>query len=253
LARYNTNGSLDDGSPNDATPDDTFGTGGFVAIPFTGPAPGALAVEGPSLALEPDGSILFARTHFNGTDSHHALARYTTTGTPDTSFGSGTGAVTINLSGSQYGRSVAIQPDGKLVVVGVTTQDTIIARLQPDGTLDTGFGSGGIVIRSFSSGTYDGFVDVALQADGKIVAVGTASIPVGRATTPAFLIARYQASSSTPSLMTSRQATNQAGLILVGSPSELLMGTTESEHDLTMLATELVRSHTKRSRPLDLR
>src|SRR6185503_912253 len=111
-----------------------------------------VAIDGRSLAVQPNGSIVFARTHFNGTDSDLALARYTTTGTPDTSFGGGTGVVTVNLGGNEYGRSVAIQPDGKLVVVGLTSQDSLVARFQPDGALDTGFGSGGIVIRSFSGG-----------------------------------------------------------------------------------------------------
>jgi uncharacterized delta-60 repeat protein len=296
LLRYNLNGSLDDGSANDSTPGDSFGTGGMVVTDWGGYdnlvglaiqsdgkilaagqfesadssyyvaryntngsldvsfATGGFLTGGPSsyllrfthpLALQQDDRVVLARSDFNGTDYHMGLARYTTTGTPDPSFGEGSGAVTLNLSGTQYAKAVAIQSDEKFVVVG-SSQDSIVARLQPDGTLDTGFGSGGIVIHSFSSGTYDNFVDAALHFDGKIVAVGTASIPVGRTTTPAFLIARFQGNSAAP-LSASKALTGGTppiGQSAATGQLEVLVPWTDPY--LTQLATDVILSQPKR-------
>ena len=244
VARYNANGSLDDGSGNDTTPGDRFGTSGIVTTPFGGAGSGGIS-GGDMLALQSDGPIILSRSSYNGTDYDLAVARFTTTGALDVvGFGSGNGYVTLSLGENQLGRSVAVQADDKIVIAGDSGSVThqIIARLQPNGSPDTGFGSGGIVISSFSANTHD----MSLQADGKVVAVGSARIPVGKTTTNAFLITRYLGDSVIPSLMASRQAANQASPSMVGSPSELLAGSTGSDQDLTTLATELVRSRMRR-------
>ena len=69
--------------------------------------------------------------------------------------------------------SAALQPDGKIVVVGHSRTDFALARFNPDGSLDTGFGDNGKVITSFSS-EYETARAVAIQADGKIILVGLA-------------------------------------------------------------------------------
>ena len=74
-----------------------------------------------------------------------------------------------------YGRAyaVAMQADGKIVLAGVASYDGFgVARHLPDGTLDTSFGGTGAVRTRFNgpSAAYA----VAIQADGKIVVVGTA-------------------------------------------------------------------------------
>ncbi|HJZ23303.1 MAG TPA: hypothetical protein VJ201_02510, partial [Candidatus Babeliales bacterium] len=117
-----------------------------------------------------------------------ALARYTPTGILDSGFGSGGLVITDFGSFTDIGQSIAIQPDGKIVVAGYTTAipnlnnfaidpaNFALARYTPTGTLDSGFGSGGIVITDF--GSDDSGNSVAIQSDGKIIVAGsTASGP----------------------------------------------------------------------------
>jgi uncharacterized delta-60 repeat protein len=102
--------------------------------------------------------------------------------------------VTVPRVGYQNPTTVTIQPDGKLVVVGRSETDSLVARFESDGRLDTGFGSGGVVVYSFSSGNDDDLRDVAVQADGKIVAVGITT-PPGLTSGATFLIARFEGKS----------------------------------------------------------
>jgi len=105
------------------------------------------------------------------TDTDLTVARYSASGSPDPSFG-GTGIVAINLGDYEHTGAVLVQSDGKVVVAGssVMGQDTwTMARLNDDGSLDSGFGSGGIVVLSGSAGIIR---SIAQQADGKIVATG---------------------------------------------------------------------------------
>jgi len=81
VASYNTNGSLDDGSGNDSTPGDSLGAAGAVATPFGGQGLGT-ATQGNPLALQPDGSIVYARSRWNGTDTDLAMARFAPPGWP---------------------------------------------------------------------------------------------------------------------------------------------------------------------------
>jgi uncharacterized delta-60 repeat protein len=68
-----------------------------------------------------------------------------------------------------------MQADGRIVVVGRATSSTILdmalVRYRADGTLDTGFDGDGILTADFH-GKGEFGQDVALQADGKIVAAG---------------------------------------------------------------------------------
>src|SRR5262249_28887387 len=85
-----------------------------------------------------------------------------TAGTLDTSFGSPNGYLVTSPGGDSWGSMAAIQPaDGKIVVVGWAPgiagkmkghQSMAVLRYNPDGTLDSSFGSGGTVITSV--GTY---------------------------------------------------------------------------------------------------
>src|SRR5262249_22506156 len=101
-----------------------------------------------------------------------AIARYTTAGALDTSFGTG-GRVIATASGfpGDYANAVAIQSDGKIVVAGYSNGHIGVIRLNTDGALDGTFGSGGVLYASFTSGF--GFINaLAIQADGSIVAAG---------------------------------------------------------------------------------
>lgn len=78
---------------------------------------------------------------------------------------------------SDYSRALVMQPDGKFVVVGQVSSSTVndfgIVRYNADLTLDTSFGTGGILLVDFF-GASDGANDVAIQPDGRIVAIGVA-------------------------------------------------------------------------------
>ena len=140
LLRYNPDGTLDT----------SFGNSGEVLTIYRPTNPGAgSAIE--DLALQPDGKIVTVGE--SGTSVSPAtwvtVARYNLDGTIDTSFGSaGTGLVVISQSSGSVGRSVSLQPDGKIVVAGQwtvgSTSEFTLARLNPDGTPDSTFGTGGI-------------------------------------------------------------------------------------------------------------
>jgi uncharacterized delta-60 repeat protein len=182
LARYNPDGTLDGG----------FGTGGKVLTDFSqGSDDRAFA-----MALQPDGKIVVAgQSEAGRSDPVFALARYTSNGTLDTTFGNA-GLVTTsfrNVSLDQA-RAVAIQPDGKIVATGFSFtndsgSDFALARYNADGTLDSTFGSDGKVLTDFSQGRLDFANAVTIQSDGKIVAAGEADVNGAFR----FALARYKA------------------------------------------------------------
>jgi uncharacterized delta-60 repeat protein len=91
--------------------------------------------------------------------------------------------VTTDVAGGHdFGEDVVLQPDGKIVVVGRNTSATVtdlaLARYSRDGSLDTSFGSDGILTTDFHGGGDFG-QDIALQTDGKLVAAGHAANSTG--------------------------------------------------------------------------
>jgi len=162
LARYNADGSLDT----------AFGSNGKVTTDF-----GSTSDHAWSVAVQTDGKIVVAGYSDQGdTDYDFALVRYHTDGSPDDTFGTG-GKVTTDF-GFSYDRAVAVavDPDGKIVVAGYSDQedtghDFALARYNGDGSLDTTFGTDGLVTTDFGSATDDAWA-VAVQADRKIVAAG---------------------------------------------------------------------------------
>lgn len=127
-----------------------------------------------SMALQPDGKLIVAGvTSNNITSQDFAVVRYNTDGTLDPGFGVG-GRVTTTFSvfGSQdVARAVALQPDGKIVVAGDSISDFALARYNSDGSLDTSFGSDGMLRTDFNRSD-DSAAAIAIQGDGKIVAAG---------------------------------------------------------------------------------
>jgi uncharacterized delta-60 repeat protein len=102
----------------------------------------------------------------------------------DNSFGGGSGTVITDFSADGEAYAVAIQPDGRIVVSGLSRPDSDIshnraalARYNTDGSLDTSFGSGGRV--TTTTNTHQGFA-VAIQSDGKILTTGFGSNNVTR-------------------------------------------------------------------------
>jgi uncharacterized delta-60 repeat protein len=183
LARYNSDGTLDS----------TFGSNG---IAITDIAAG-LSDEANAVTLQADGKIIaagYAHGVNNGLD--FALARYNTDGSLDSTFGFA-GIVTTHLnSGSERARDVAVQADGKIVAAGFagtgTGTDFALVRYNTDGSLDTAFGNNGLVTTDFDNNS-DFAHAVGIQADGKIVAAGNASVLIHSTQTRYFVIglARY--------------------------------------------------------------
>lgn len=170
VARYNANGTLDTG----------FGSGGTVVFNQSGDYN-----EIWDLALASDGNILAAGdASFGGQPSTFAVAELNiTNGSLVTNFGNGGIASVVPTYGYQSRAfSVVVQPDGDIVLGGVTKggnydSEITLARFTPAGTLDSGFGSGGVA-KTDLPGWYDQGDGLALQPDGKFVVAGYTS-PAG--------------------------------------------------------------------------
>ena len=214
LARYNPSGSLDPSFSGDGRQRTNFGgsdqangvalqAGGKIVAVGRGGGDFALARYGPSGSLDPsfsgDGR---QRTNFGGSDAANgvalqadgkivavggsgggdfALARYNPNGSLDPGF-SGDGRQTTDFPGPDRATGVALQGDGKIVVVGSAAADSdsddadfALARYNADGSLDTSFSGDGRQTTDF--GGFERASGVALQGDGKIVVVGASAEP----------------------------------------------------------------------------
>jgi len=137
--------------------------------------------------LQPDGKIVVAGQALTGAGFDVALARYESDGTLDDTFGTG-GKVLTDFGGrNDLASSVAVLPDGNIVVAGQASVARglgfALARYNSSGTLDDSFGAGGIVTTDF--GLLDqGFsvayaASLAVQPDGRMVAAGRAYVNGG--------------------------------------------------------------------------
>ncbi len=177
--------------------DPTWGSGGKVTVDVGGPGP--YEDEPFWMVRQPDGKYVTAGKARNQTTGSFdfAVMRYDTNGALDPTFGQWGVALIDFTGGYEEGLSIALQPDGKLVVAGRTARpggaaDFGIARLMPNGARDPSFGWGGIVATDFFGGSDDALA-VAVQADGKIVAAGFATSPT---TGSDFAIVRYNRNGS---------------------------------------------------------
>jgi uncharacterized delta-60 repeat protein len=174
---------------SDGTQDASFGSGGIVTTSFTSPL-GPVSQYTEELALDPNsGKIVVA--------ANSVIVRYNTNGSLDTGFGSNNlGYVTLStLSFS----TVAVQSDDRVLVAGTiflnnaSTKEIGLDRLNPDGTLDTSFGTNGVVVTSPTDYVYAD--SVKIQANGQILVGGT-QYPSPTNTNHMFLVARYNTNGS---------------------------------------------------------
>jgi uncharacterized delta-60 repeat protein len=176
LARVNADGSLDQG----------FGTGGEVTTDFVGPVNSTAGAA----VRQPDGKVVLVGTARSGAASSVGVARFNPDGTPDATFSSD-GQVLLNAPSQPFGgpfdtgRAVAVQPDGKIVVMDVYGQfssfSTTLFQLNADGSLDNSFGPGGsVTLPDFMFNPVPG--DLLVQPDGRIL-VGRTSLDAGQAIT----------------------------------------------------------------------
>ena len=184
LRRFNADGSVDT----------TFGGGTGRVVSPDGTDATAYAV-----AARPDGSIYVAGGGGFPTTTF-ILTRYTSAGAVDTNFGNnGTASIGFNVFGNgsdviNVAQAIAFQSTGKIVLGGyatlmkdANTEDTDFAlcRLNPNGSLDTSFGTNGLVTTDLSGGGYDSVGGLVVTPTDQIVAAGAAGTKVG--------VARYGA------------------------------------------------------------
>ena len=129
MARYNSNGSLDN----------TFGIGGIVSTPIGGGTHG----EGNSVVIQSDGKIILAGKSRNGSNLFHfALIRYNSDGTLDTNFGiDGKTLTHIGISYS-IGKSLGIDGNGKILLGGYayngSSIEMVLARYNSSASVGLG-------------------------------------------------------------------------------------------------------------------
>jgi uncharacterized delta-60 repeat protein len=131
------------------------------------------------VAIQGDGKIVAAGGSDQGGNAQFAVARVRQNGALDKSF-SGDGRRTFGFGNGTLGdgaAAVAIQHDGKIVVVGGSDQggngQFAVTRLLPDGRFDKSFSGDGRRTFGFKNGTLgDGAAAVAIQRDGRIVVAG---------------------------------------------------------------------------------
>ncbi|NIS68517.1 MAG: hypothetical protein GTO12_06050, partial [Proteobacteria bacterium] len=181
VARFNVNGILDP----------TFGGDGRVTLSFTAPGDDV----GSGIAVQSDGKILVVGTTDDMSATWFGVARFTFNGILDPTF-AGDGALISRSSstGDDMGSGIAVQSDGKIVVVGSSDDGSgkwrfVVARFNIDGSFPDPVGSFGKAITSFSTGDDIGS-GIAVQSDDRIVVVGTANDGSGDSD---FAVARYPA------------------------------------------------------------
>jgi uncharacterized delta-60 repeat protein len=160
VTRLEIDGSIDTG----------FGNNGRSGMNF-GDVEGAEVV-----AVQPDGKLVLAGFANQGRDpvnpTDFAIARLDTIGNPDPTF-DGDGKQTFGFGGVDRAHGLAIQADGKILVGGYGggNSNLVLIRLDADGSLDQGFGAGGLVAPDFGGSELGGHI--ALQPDGRIVIAGS--------------------------------------------------------------------------------
>ena len=156
VARYNSDGSLDQ----------SFGTGGLVNNHFN-----TAGLYGQKFAVQDDGKFVIAGAVSTSLGEDMAVARFNSDFSPDTTFGTA-GLVTIHTTNVCGLSDVVIQTDGKILAAGWDDNDDfIVLRLNQDGSLDTDFGNSGFA-RTGINNHIDVVNSILLQKDSKIIVAG---------------------------------------------------------------------------------
>lgn len=162
LTRYKASGKLDN----------SFGTDGKVLTDFSGQAD---TLSG--LGIQSDDKIVTAGVSVVSGTSQFALARFNPNGTLDPSFGSEGRVITEFGNSLSVASAITIQSNGKILAAGTAGgADFALARYNPDGSLDTTFGTGGKVRTDFLNSSDQCFA-ATLAPDGRIILGGYAHTP----------------------------------------------------------------------------
>jgi uncharacterized delta-60 repeat protein len=168
----------------------TFGNGGVAIAKFSA----SISSSARALALQPDGMIVLVGgvEPTSGGLMEFGVARFTTNGTLDATFGNG-GTVETQFFAPTSARAfevvdtVVVQPDGKLVVGGSATQGvrfsptfTVLTRYNSNGSLDTTFGNGGKALADLPipviANSVNGADELGLDRSGDIFVLNHAVI-----------------------------------------------------------------------------
>jgi uncharacterized delta-60 repeat protein len=168
----------------DGSRDTSFGSAGRTVLTVR---PGQDLRVAASIAVGGDSKVLVATTN----ESDITLLRLTSGGAIDPTFG-GTGIVSSHFSGRDQAAGIAVQRDGAIVVAGawetlLEGTQPLLLRYTPAGTLDSGFGEGGLRVLGFAPGNYP--AGLALPGQGRVaVGLSDCCYAIGRA-----LVARLSA------------------------------------------------------------
>lgn len=165
VARFLVNGQLDLSFDGDGLATTDLGSGGGSTPSLTS-----------SLVIQQDGKIVVAGSGGVGR-AGVAAVRYLSNGSLDPTFGE-QGKVIHFLSQEDAAYDIALQPDGRIVLVGQSLvingpsfdRDFLVVRLLNDGKLDRNFDQDGWLTRHF---TTDKATGVVVQGNGSIVVSGT--------------------------------------------------------------------------------
>jgi uncharacterized delta-60 repeat protein len=162
--------------------DSTFGSGGVATASPASPGTSASLND---IALQPDGKVVaVGYAAPNGISLEVAVVRFTATGSPDGTFGTG-GIVRTPVGANAVAYAVALQPDGQIVIGGwrsdANTEALLVRYSGANGSLDASFGAGGISTPNI--GQNNEARTLLVQPDGKIVAAGADALD--------FVLTRY--------------------------------------------------------------
>jgi uncharacterized delta-60 repeat protein len=207
IARYNTDGTLDNTFDSDGKLSGFYMAGGSSVTN--------------AIAILADGKILVGgegRSAASGSDRDFAIVKLNTDGTTDASFGTA-GVVVTNFDTEHDNlNALIVQPDGKIVTggyayTGTTLLEFALVRYNADGSVDGTFGAGGKVVTEMGPGGNQ-IMALALQADGKIVAAGS----VNAGATADFALARYLVSGSSSNIGSAN--TDVAQMVVYPNPAQ---------------------------------
>jgi uncharacterized delta-60 repeat protein len=146
---------------NSGLPDTSFAANGVFLDSLGIGARGLYAI-----AIQPDGKIVGCGRSYGQPNGSFVVLRFNSDGSLDTSFG-GNGFVITSIGLDDYARGIAMDSNGRIVVVGQTDSGVPVARYNADGSLDNSFDGDGTTILSGTRAH-----DVAIDSDGKIVLAG---------------------------------------------------------------------------------
>ncbi len=166
---------------SDGTQDFSFGTNGEVIFPNPGLSTWGQGSNN-AVAIQDDGKILVAcmtgQTVNGEADYEIAVRRFNANGSPDDSFGVNGVASTNYNWGRANGECVAVQQDGRILVIGnmpLNNGDLVVVRFNSNGMVDTTFGTGGYSLINFAANgqmSSDLAHDIALSSNGNILLLG---------------------------------------------------------------------------------